>query len=144
VDRFSAVQAARLEALELFATGEARFLLATDVAARGLDILGVETVVNFDCPQSVETYLHRVGRTARAGASGLAITFVEDGDRAVLKAVVKQVKAKLASRMVPKAVVESWRAKMEALQPQIDEIVKVFPLTTVEWILHISTSLWCF
>jgi ATP-dependent RNA helicase DDX27 len=144
VDRFSAVQAARLEALELFATGEARFLLATDVAARGLDILGVETVVNFDCPQSVETYLHRVGRTARAGASGLAITFVEDGDRAVLKAVVKQVKAKLASRMVPKAVVESWRAKMEALQPQIDEIVKVFPLTIVEWILHISTSLWCF
>jgi ATP-dependent RNA helicase DDX27 len=120
------VQAARLEALEQFRTGEARFLLATDVAARGLDILGVETVVNFDCPASLETYLHRVGRTARAGASGSAITFVEDGDRIVLKALVKQIQAKLASRVVPKDVLELWRAKVEALQPQVDEIVKVW------------------
>lgn len=52
-------QAARLESLEAFRKGEAAFLLATDVAARGLDILGVETVINFDCPSQLATYLHR-------------------------------------------------------------------------------------
>ncbi len=67
--------------------GEAAFLLATDVAARGLDILGVEAVVNFDCPTQLASYLHRVGRTARAGNRGRAVTFVEDGDRGLLKEV---------------------------------------------------------
>jgi ATP-dependent RNA helicase DDX27 len=60
-------QAARLESLEKFRRREVAFLLATDVAARGLDIMGVQVVVNFDCPRTLETYLHRIGRTARAG-----------------------------------------------------------------------------
>lgn len=63
------------------------FLLATDVAARGLDILGVENVINFDAPSSLEAYLHRIGRTARAGAVGRALTFVMDSDRPLLKQV---------------------------------------------------------
>eukprot|EP00887_Chlorella_sp_A99_P002207 scaffold21.g2207.t1 len=77
--------AARLESLERFRRGELAFLLATDVAARGLDILGVEAVVNYDAPAQLAPYLHRVGRTARAGAAGRAVTFVEDGDRPLLK-----------------------------------------------------------
>jgi ATP-dependent RNA helicase DDX27 len=120
-----AVQAARLQALEAFRTGESVFLLATDVAARGLDILGVQAVVNYDCPSSLETYLHRIGRTARAGARGLAISLVEDGDRALVKAVVKQVKARLEKRDVPKSVIQSWRAKVEALAPQVEEVLQV-------------------
>lgn len=67
--------------------GEVAFLLATDVAARGLDILGVENVINFDAPSSLESYLHRIGRTARAGAAGRALTFVLDSDRSLLKQV---------------------------------------------------------
>ena len=67
--------------------GEVAFLLATDVAARGLDILGVEGVVNFDAPAGLDGYLHRIGRTARAGEGGRALTFVEDGDRPLLKEV---------------------------------------------------------
>jgi superfamily II DNA/RNA helicase len=67
--------------------GEAKFLLATDVAARGLDILGVDVVINFDMPDNVPGYLHRIGRTARAGADGRAVTFVEDGNRTLLKEV---------------------------------------------------------
>ena len=67
--------------------GEVAFLLATDVAARGLDILGVEAVVNFDAPAGLDGYLHRIGRTARAGEGGRALTFVEDGDRPLLKEV---------------------------------------------------------
>jgi len=63
------------------------FLLATDVAARGLDILGVEAVINADAPAGLDGYLHRIGRTARAGEGGRALTFVEDGDRPLLKEV---------------------------------------------------------
>jgi ATP-dependent RNA helicase DDX27 len=71
--------------------GEVAFLLATDVAARGLDILGVEAVVNFDAPAGLDGYLHRIGRTARAGEGGRALTFVEDGDRPLLKEVCADV-----------------------------------------------------
>ena len=122
---FSSVQAARLEALERFRTGEAKLLLATDVAARGLDILGVETVVNLDCPPTVEAYLHRIGRTARAGATGCAITFVTDADRALVKAMGKRVGARLAARTVPAAVVAKWRQVAESLWPQVDEVLAV-------------------
>ena len=63
------------------------FLLATDVAARGLDITGVEAVVNYDPPGSLSGYLHRIGRTARAGSSGRAVTFLDDSTRPLLKEV---------------------------------------------------------
>lgn len=122
------LQAARLDALETFRTGAASLLLATDVAARGLDILGVDAVVNFDCPRTVETYLHRVGRTARAGRGGFAVTLAEDGDRTLLKAVVKQVGVQLAAREVPRAVVDTWRRRVEGLAATIDEVLQVCPL----------------
>ena len=67
--------------------GEVAFLLATDVAARGLDILGVDTVVNYDAPPNLASYLHRIGRTARAGAAGRSVTFAGDSARALLKEV---------------------------------------------------------
>ena len=67
--------------------GQVAFLLATDVAARGLDISGVEVVVNYDPPSSLSGYLHRIGRTARAGSSGRAVTFTDDSTRALLKEV---------------------------------------------------------
>ena len=62
-------------------------MLATDVAARGLDISGVEVVVNYDPPSSLSGYLHRIGRTARAGSSGRAVTFADDSTRPLLKEV---------------------------------------------------------
>ena len=67
--------------------GEVAFLLATDVAARGLDILGVEAVINYDAAASFAAYLHRIGRTARAGHQGRAVSFIEDSDRALVKEV---------------------------------------------------------
>ena len=68
-------QGARDRVLRSFRKGETRILVATDIAARGLDIHGVSHVFNFDLPQDPEDYVHRIGRTARAGASGHAISF---------------------------------------------------------------------
>lgn len=115
-------QSARLENLERFRKGELAFLLATDVAARGLDILSVETVVNFDAPRDLTTYLHRIGRTARAGSLGRSVTFFEDGDRALLKQIVKKTGATLHSREVPAASVSSWQEKLEALETSVKRI----------------------
>lgn len=70
-------QGARQKALDLFKRGAVQVLIATDVAARGLDIAGVSHVINFDLPASHEDYIHRIGRTGRAGKAGNAITFVE-------------------------------------------------------------------
>ena len=70
-------QPARQKALEQFRSGRARVLVATDIAARGIDVTGISHVINFDLPAQPEDYVHRIGRTARAGASGVAISFCD-------------------------------------------------------------------
>jgi superfamily II DNA/RNA helicase len=70
-------QGARERALRAFRAGKIDVLVATDVAARGLDVSGVTHVINYDCPEDPDTYTHRIGRTGRAGATGVAVTFVD-------------------------------------------------------------------
>jgi superfamily II DNA/RNA helicase len=70
-------QGAREQALRAFRNGKVDVLVATDVAARGIDVDGVTHVVNYECPDDEKTYLHRIGRTGRAGASGVAVTLVD-------------------------------------------------------------------
>src|SRR5690606_32814982 len=70
-------QGARTRALDGFKAGKVRVLVATDIAARGIDVDGVSHVINFDLPNVPETYVHRIGRTARAGASGVALSFCD-------------------------------------------------------------------
>jgi superfamily II DNA/RNA helicase len=70
-------QGARERALRAFRLGKIDVLVATDVAARGLDVSGVTHVINYDCPEDADTYVHRIGRTGRAGATGVAVTFVD-------------------------------------------------------------------
>ena len=73
-------QVKRLGALNKFKTGENNILIATDVASRGLDIKGVDMVINYDIPQHSKEYIHRVGRTARAGKAGKAVNLVNQYD----------------------------------------------------------------
>lgn len=84
-------QSARQKALHDFKTGETRVLVASDIAARGIDVDGISHVVNFDLPEVPETYVHRVGRTARAKASGVALSFCDAGDRALLRAIERHL-----------------------------------------------------
>ncbi|HSV78810.1 MAG TPA: DEAD/DEAH box helicase [Ramlibacter sp.] len=85
----------RLKALDAFKKGEVDLLVATDVAARGLDIKDVPAVFNFDVPFNAEDYVHRIGRTGRAGASGLAVTLVSPGDGRLVADLEKLLKRKL-------------------------------------------------
>ncbi|MBW2463245.1 MAG: DEAD/DEAH box helicase, partial [Deltaproteobacteria bacterium] len=77
-------QGARTRALDGFRCGELKVLVATDIAARGIDVDGITHVINFDLPNIAETYVHRIGRTARAGASGIAVSFCETEERPYL------------------------------------------------------------
>jgi len=85
----------RLKALSAFKAGEVDLLVATDVAARGLDIADLPAVFNFDVPFNAEDYVHRIGRTGRAGASGLAVTLVTRDDTRLVSDIEKLIKAKL-------------------------------------------------
>jgi ATP-dependent RNA helicase RhlE len=88
-------QLERLATLESFKSGALNVLVATDVAARGLDIADLPVVINFDLPYTSEDYVHRIGRTGRAGASGIAISFMAPGDERLLADIEKLIKRKI-------------------------------------------------
>jgi len=117
-------QAKRLSVLRKFKEGSIEVLVATDVAARGLDISGVTHVYNFDIPQDPESYVHRIGRTGRAGKTGMAMTFVTPREMGQLKIVERTTKRKM-DRMTP---------------PTIDEALEGQQKMTVEKILSTVES----
>ena len=84
-------QGERNRVMRRFRRGEVKVLIATDVVARGIDVKDVSYVINFDCPTDVDSYVHRVGRTARAGKSGSSLTFVEPREQKLLKAIERRV-----------------------------------------------------
>ncbi|QLC25157.1 DEAD/DEAH box helicase [Parasphingopyxis algicola] len=95
-------QPQREAALSAFRAGEIKYLVATDIAARGIDIPAVSHVFNFDMPNVPEQYVHRIGRTARAGASGIAISFVNDEDeRSYLKSIERLTGIRLEKQALP-------------------------------------------
>ncbi|CAB78705.1 RNA helicase like protein [Arabidopsis thaliana] len=123
-----------LFSLELFRKQEVDFLIATDVAARGLDIIGVQTVINYACPREIDSYVHRVGRTARAGREGYAVTFVTDSDRSLLKVITfestlflclkaKKVGSKLKSRVIPEQSIVKWSQIIDEMEDQYSAVI---------------------
>ncbi len=114
-------QNARERALARFKRGESRVLVATDIAARGIDIDAVSHVVNFDLPNVPETYVHRIGRTARAGASGAALSFCDTEERAFLADIERLIRRRVevvAEHPFRSTVPLSVRPAISAAQPQ--------------------------
>jgi len=94
-------QNARQRALDAFSRGRARVLVATDLAARGIDVQGVTHVINYELPAEAESYVHRIGRTARAGASGIALSFCDGSERGQLKSIERLTNQRLAVLPTP-------------------------------------------
>jgi ATP-dependent RNA helicase RhlE len=94
-------QPQRTQALQAFRSGEIKILVATDIAARGIDVSGVSHVFNFELPNVAEQYVHRIGRTARAGKSGIAIAFVDGEERAYLKQIERLTRVALQPVPLP-------------------------------------------
>ncbi|MFE1602563.1 DEAD/DEAH box helicase [Methylobacterium sp. ID0610] len=102
-------QPQRERALAAFRAGTCRVLVATDIAARGIDVEGVTHVVNFDLPNVPEAYVHRIGRTARAGADGLAISFCNEEERAYLRDIERLTRQKVPEMAIPEGFVPPSR-----------------------------------
>jgi ATP-dependent RNA helicase RhlE len=94
-------QNARQKALDNFSRGRARVLVATDLASRGIDVVGVTHVINYELPVDAESYVHRIGRTARAGASGIALSFCDGSERGQLKSIERLTNQRIAVVSTP-------------------------------------------
>jgi len=96
-------QSQRVSTLNAFRAGRTRVLIATDIAARGIDVDGISHVINFDLPHVAESYVHRIGRTARAGAEGIAIAFCDREERSLLRDIER-----LTRQQIPSS---EWKAR---------------------------------
>jgi ATP-dependent RNA helicase RhlE len=115
-------QPQRERALAEFKAGKVKILIATDIAARGIDVSGVSHVVNFELPNVPEQYVHRIGRTARAGAAGVAIAYCAEDERAYLKGIEKVTKQKIEVVPLPENFVsEANRIKSTRTGPALVE-----------------------
>jgi ATP-dependent RNA helicase RhlE len=103
-------QAQRTTALQAFRDGRVRILIATDIAARGIDVSGVSHVFNYELPNVAEQYVHRIGRTARAGREGLAISFCAPDEKSYLRDIERLTRVKLDVVPLPENFVAQVRA----------------------------------
>jgi ATP-dependent RNA helicase DeaD len=116
-------QARRMTVLKKFKEGRIDILIATDVAARGLDISGVTHVYNFDIPQDPESYVHRIGRTGRAGKKGMSITFVTPREMGYLK-IVEQTTKKKMTALKPPSLNEALEGQQRLALEKLAEAAK--------------------
>lgn len=130
-------QAKRLSVLRKFKEGTIDILVATDVAARGLDISGVSHVYNFDIPQDPESYVHRIGRTGRAGKTGMAMTFITRRERPYLK-IVEQTTKRTMERMKPPTLDEALEGQQRVT---IDKLAETIEENNLQYYKQAATEL---
>lgn len=116
-------QAQRTQAFLDFKEGKFNYLLATDLAARGLDIKHVKTVVNFELPTHLTKYIHRIGRTARAGSSGTSLTLCNDNESLEIKRMSKRTGDKLFKLTINEEAVQKYRRTINSLHKEISAII---------------------
>ena len=152
-------QPQRLTALEDFRSGNVDVLLATDLAARGLDINRVQTVINFEMPSQLATYIHRIGRTARAGRGGRSCTLIGEGRRHLMKELLKEssnkkkkpldsssttnpdtTKGVILSRTVPSAVISHFAAKIQSLEVHYEEVLQAETVAKLDRIAEMEVT----
>jgi len=119
-------QSHRQRTLDEFRDGRTEILVATDIAARGIDVDGIRMVVNFDVPNDPEAYVHRVGRTARAGARGLGLTLISPDEWLMMADVEK-----LIGKTFPREVIPGFEPSVPPLQPKPIEAVAAKPARSV-------------
>ena len=117
-----------MSVLRQFKEGKIDILVATDVAARGLDISGVTHVYNFDIPQDPESYVHRIGRTGRAGKHGMAITFVTPREMGYLRIVEETTKKRMEKLKTP-TLTEALEGQQKAVTEKILNTIENEDLT---------------
>ena len=112
-------QNARQRALDMFKTGKARVLVATDIAARGIDVDYITHVINFELPNEPESYVHRIGRTARAGTDGIAISFCDASERTYLRDIERIIRMKIevVAHDLPELTAEQRQQQEEPRRP---------------------------
>lgn len=96
------MQAQRIKTLDLFKAGYFNYLIATDVAARGIHVDDIDLVVNYNLPESYESYIHRIGRTGRANKSGMSITFINDKEERIIRELEQYTKSTITKQQLPK------------------------------------------
>lgn len=116
-------QGQRDRVMQLFKAGQTELLIATDVAARGLDIPHVSHVINYDLPSSAEVYVHRIGRTGRAGREGDAITILDPREQRLLRSIEQHTKARVVVVPVP-TVADLRRKQMDRVQATVEAVLK--------------------
>ena len=120
-------QGQRDRVMQAFKTGQTELLVATDVAARGLDIPQVSHVINYDLPSSAEIYVHRIGRTGRAGREGAAITILDPREQRLLRTIEQHTKARVTVLPIPS--VADLRAKqLDRVQAAVEQVLRDGPL----------------
>ena len=116
-------QSKRMSVLRAFKNGDIDILVATDVAARGLDISGVTHVYNYDIPQDPESYVHRIGRTGRAGKEGVSITFVTPNEMGYLR-TIEQITKQEMTPLRPPTDSEALESQMQSAMEEIDKLIE--------------------
>ena len=120
--------------MDKFRNGTIDILVATDVAARGIDVDDVEAVFNYDLPQDEEYYVHRIGRTGRAGRNGISFTFVFGKDMRKMRDIERYTKSKLAKHEIP-SIADVEEKKVNAFFSQVKEVIEAGHLTKqLQWI----------